>query len=159
MSKDKKEHDAKMNMNSNWYDLWMQQNKDFFASAEKNLHGMFEQGKQTKPEDHMQQINQWLETLKSQWQNSTLTEQQKAYENYWRMMSKMCSDASDMMVKQWMQRSQQNNPVNSIRELYDLWLNCCNEIYTKGMHSKSYQDAYGELMNATIHFWKSVMQK
>lgn len=157
MSKGKK--DSKLNFDANWYDLWMKQSKDFFESANKNLSGMFDKTPKPNPEDHMEQINNWLDALKSQWQYASLNEQQKAYENYWKMMFKMCSDASDMMVQQWIQRSKSDNPVNNVRELYEMWLNCCNEVYNKGMHSKSFQDAYGEMMNATIHFWKSVLQK
>jgi hypothetical protein len=158
MSK-KKEQDEKINIDSNWYDLWTQQSKSFFESAEKNLKGVFDQGGTVKPEDHMQQINSWLDSLKNQWQGHGMMDQQKVYEHYGRMMNKMCTDATDMMMQQWMQRSHQSNPVQNVRELYELWLNCCNEVYSKGMHSKEFQDAYGDLMNATINFWKSMMQK
>jgi hypothetical protein len=157
MSKNKEENT--FDFNANWYELWMKQSKEFFDSADKNLKGMFTQGSQVNPEEHMKQINLWMETLKNQWQFTQLNEQQKAYENYWRMLSKMCTDASDMMLQQWTQRSKENNPIKNIRELYELWLACCNEIYTKAMHSKSYQEAYGEFMNAAIHFWKSALPK
>lgn len=149
----------KFEFNTNWYDLWMKQSKEFFDSAEKNLQGMFKPGVQVNPQEHMEQINSWINSLKHQWQFTKLNDQQKAYENYWNVMTKMCTDASDMMMKQWMQRSKDNNPVRSVRDLYELWLNCCNEVYRSAMHSKSYQEAYGEFMNAAIHFWKSSLPK
>jgi len=151
--------ETKFDFNTNWYELWTQQSKEFFESAEKNLKGLFTQEAKINPEEHIEQINKWLETLKKHWQFTALNEQQKIHENYWKIMAKMCSDASDMMVKQWIQRGKENHPIENIRELYELWLNCCNEIYTKAMHSKSYQEAYGEFMNAAMHFWKSAQPK
>lgn len=140
-----------------WYDLWMKQSKEFFESANNNLKNMFDQEKESylNPEEHIKQIQEWLETLKNQWQFIQLNEQQKAYETYWKMMNKMCAEASDMMLSEWMKKTREHQPIKNIHELYELWLNCCNEIYTKAMHSKSYQEAYGEFMNAALKFWKS----
>lgn len=154
MDKDK---NKKFDFNTNWYDLWMKQSKEFFESANQNLQGMFAQGNYANPEDHLKQINDWLNSLKSQWQFMQLNEQQKAYENYWKFMAKMCSDASDRMLNQWIKRSQEQRPVKDIRELYELWLNCCNEVYEKAMQSKSYQEAYSEFMKAALKFWKSTI--
>lgn len=145
--------------NTNWYEMWMKQSKDFYSSADSNLKDMFSKGAFEKPEDHLKQINKWIETLKSQWEFSQLTSEQKMYQTYVKMMGKMCSDASDMMVEQWIKRSHEENPVKSIRELYELWLNCCHEVYQKSLQSKAYQDVYGELMNGAFKFWKETMPK
>jgi hypothetical protein len=111
------------------------------------------------PEDHMKVIHQWSENLKKQWNMTQLTEQQKVYENYWKMVHKMYVDAADMLVQQWTQRTKENNPVQNTHDLYSLWLQCCNTIYKQAMHSHSYQEAYGDMMNATINFWKSALPK
>ncbi len=145
--------------NTEWYELWMKQSKTFFDITEKNLKNLFEKGGNLHPEDHMKEINVWLENLKKSWQWQPIEEQQKAYENYSKMMSKMWIDASDMLMQQWMLRTKEKQPIHSMRELYELWLNCCHEVYTKAMHSKSYQEAYGEFMNAAVHFWKSALSK
>lgn len=150
---------AHFDFNTNWYDLWMKQSKDFFTSADDNLKDMFSKGTYANPQDHLEQINEWLEKLKHQWEFTQLTEEQKVYQTYWKTMSKMCSDASDMMVEQWIKRSQEKNPIKTVHELYELWLNCCHEIYQKSVKSKAYQDAYGEFMNAAFKFWKSAMPK
>lgn len=144
---------------NNWYDLWMKQSKEFFDSAEKNLKGMFNPEAYANPQDHIKQINEWLDTMRNKWQVNQLNEQQKAFENYWKIMFKMFNEASDKMVNLWMQRSTGNNPVKNVRELYELWLNCCNEVYKNAMQSKSYQETYGEFMNAAIHYWKSTLPK
>jgi len=154
MTKDKNKFD----FDANWYEVWMKQTKAFFDSAESNS-GLFTPEAKLKPEDYLDQMNAWVETLKAQWKLTELHEQQKAQEKYWKEMSSMCMEAADLMVKQWMQRAKEHNPVKNVRELYELWLNCCNEVYAKAMHTKSYQDAYGEFMNAAIHHWKSVLHK
>lgn len=145
--------------NRNWYELWMNQSKAFFESADKNLKDVFGQGAGANPEEHLKQIQQWLETLKNQWQVTQLTEQQKHYAEYWKTMSKMCSDANDMLLNQWIKRTREKHPIQNTHELYELWLNCCSEVYQKAMHSKSYQDAYGEFMNAALQFWKNAIPK
>jgi hypothetical protein len=144
---------------TNWYSLWMEQSKEFFSSAEKNLQGLFSKPSFANPEDHMEQIQNWMSMLKHQWEFPHLTEAQKAYEAYWKMMAKMCNEASDMLLQQWIKRFHQDNPVKNIQELYELWLSCCHEVYQRSMHSKSFQDAYGEFMNAALKFWKSAIPK
>jgi Poly(R)-hydroxyalkanoic acid synthase subunit (PHA_synth_III_E) len=149
----------KFDFNTNWYDLWMKQSKEFFDSADKNLKDVFGHGAAANPEDHLKQIQQWLETLKNQWQFAQLNEQQRAYETYWKSMMKMCSDASDKMLSEWIKRSHDNNPIKNVQELYELWLNCCHEVYQKAMHTKSHQEVYGEMMDAALKFWKSAIPK
>lgn len=148
--------DNEFDFNTNWYELWMKQSKNFFETANENLKDMFEKSKYVNPEDHLKQINQWLEMLKNQWQFIQFTEEQKRYQSQW---MEMCSDASDLMLKQWIKRAQEDNPVKNIRELYELWLNCCHEIYQKLLQSKAYQEPYGEFMNAAMKFWKLSMPK
>lgn len=144
---------------NNWYELWMKQSKEFFETADKNLKDLFNKGAFVNPEDHLKQIQEWMDTLKNQWQFNQLNDQQKAFENYWKTMMKMCNDASDMMLQEWIRRSRDQHPVKSIHELYELWLNCCHEIYQKSTHSKTYQETYGEFMNAAMKYWKSTMPK
>ena len=139
----------------NWYDLWMKQSKYFYESADKHLKDMFAKGALGNPEDHLKQVNEWLETLKKQWQFANLSEEQKAFANYWQTMSKMCSDGADLMMQQWIKRFQDKDPIKNTHELYELWLSCCHEVYQKSLQTKSYQDTYGEFMNTAMKFWKS----
>ena len=151
--------DSKPQFDPEWYELWMKQTKDFFDTANKSLKDLFAQGSPVDPQQHLKQIDEWLDSLKAQWQSTQLTTDQKAYEAYWKMMSKMYMEATDLMLAQWIKRTQDHQPVTSIRELYDLWLNSCHQVYQKSLQSKSYQDVYGELMNATLKFWKSAIPK
>src|SRR3990167_3704122 len=145
--------------NTNWYELWMKQSRDFFDSAQKNLKDIFSQDSLVNPEEHLNQINQWLETLKRQWEFSQLTEEQKAYQIYWNAIAKLCNEASELMMNQWIKRTHEDNPIKSVRELYALWLDCCHEVYQRALRSQEYQANYGELMNAAFKFWQSALSK
>lgn len=149
----------KFDFNIGWYELWMKQSKEFFETADKNLKDMFSKGTPVNPEEHMKQIRQWLDSLKNQWEFIQLSDDQKAMQTYWKNMTKMCLDASDKMLEEWIKRSREKDPVKSVRELYEIWLNCCHEVYQKSLQSKTYQDAYGEFMNAAFKFWKAGMPK
>ena len=139
--------------NINWYELWMQQSKIFFETTEQYLKDFFEKGKSISPEDHLKQVNEWLEILKKQWEIHLLTEKQKTYQTYWNMMSKLYGEASDLMLNEWIKRTKAETPIQSTRALYELWLHCCNEVYQKAMNSKDYQTAWGQWLNGALQFW------
>lgn len=142
-----------------WYQLWMEQSKNFLSSADENLKGIFEKSTAVNPEEHLKQIHAWLESLKQQWNFAQLSEEQKAYTNYWQQMSAMYQEASEKIVEEWIKRFKSGDPIKNTHELYELWLKCCHEIYQKSLHTKTYQEAYGEFMNAAMKFWKSSMPK
>jgi hypothetical protein len=149
----------KFDFSTDWYELWMKQSKEFFETAEKNFKGSIDQGSFPNPDEHMKQIQQWLDALKNQWQFVSLNEHQKVYEQYWKNMAKMCNDASLLMLEQWKKRTHEQKPIKDIYELYDLWLASCHEIYENAMRTKSYQEAYAEFMKAALKFWKSAAPK
>lgn len=143
---------------SAWLDFWSNQSKEFFASAEKNLQA-FTGNPMFNPEENKKQIQDWLETLKTQWQNAQFTAQQEAQAAYFKSLNKMCIEASEVMVQTWMKRSKDNDPIKNIRELYELWLNCCHDIYQRSLRTKSYQNAYIDFMNETFKFWQAYNPK
>lgn len=151
------EKESKTDTHTNWYELWMKQSKDFFDSANKNLSNIFTKNAKVNPEEQLKQINQWLEAMKTQWEFSQLTEEQKVYATYWKTMSKMYQDASDLLLVEWIKRTREKNPVSSVRELYEMWLRCCQEIHEKSLRTKSYQESYGEFMSTAFKFWKNYM--
>ena|SRR3990167_10455630 len=144
---------------TDWYALWMKQSKIFFDTANENLQDIFTTEKLIRPEEHLAQIQNWMENLNRQWGVHQPADDQEAYQAYWRMMARMCNDASALLLDQWMQRSREDNPIKTIRELYELWLSCCHDVYQRSVRSKNYQDMYGDLMNASIKFWQSVTPK
>ncbi len=145
--------------NQNLYDMWMEQTKQFFNSADNNLQGLFSKNAFVDPQEHMQQIQKWLDTLQSQWNVMNLNQQQMPLQKYWKAMAEMSTEASELMLKEWIKRTKDDKPIKDVRELYDLWLSCCHEIYAKKIHQPDYQEMYGEFMNAAMTFWKTMMPK
>lgn len=152
MNKEDRSH-----FDANWYDLWMKQNKAFFESAEKNLKEMFESNEFAHPEEHLKQINAWLDTLKHQWDFSQLTKEQKVYQEYWKNMAALCTEASEKMVQEWMKRGSEHHPIKNINELYELWLHCCQNAFQQSLQKKAYQEAYSDFMNSALKIWKSTV--
>jgi hypothetical protein len=137
-----------------WYEQWMQQSKTFFESANANLGNVFTQGKTPNPEDHLTAIQQWLEMLKTQWSEAIPTNEQASGNMNWKVMSQMCQEAANMLLEQWIKRTKSQEPINNVRDLYELWLQCCQSVYQKSLRTESFQTAYGEWMNAALKWWR-----
>ena len=136
------------------YELWMQQSRDFFVTANESLKGLFANNRVVDPEEHFLHIQEWLENMKQQWQMVQATQEQQ---EYWNSMIKICVEGADMMLLEWGRLVRDDKPVHSIQELYQLWLNCCHEVYQKSLQTKSFQDTYGEFMNKAFRFWKNAV--
>lgn len=142
-------------MNSqNWYDMWMKQNQAFMTSAQSSLKDLFNQPGQVDPQANMKQIQEWMETLQSQWNTMNLTKEQEKFQQYWEQMAKMSSEAAELMLNEWVKRAKDDKPVQTIHELYELWLECCHEVYSKAMKTPDFQQVYGDFMNAAMQFWQ-----
>ena len=144
--------------NQDWYNLWMNQSKLFFDVSNTHLKDMFSQDNHFRPQNHVPEIQAWLETLKKQWQVPGIDEHLKKFPNYAQMMSKMYLQAADMLFQKWMLSGKEGQALNNIHELYTLWVDSCHQVYSKEMHTKSFQEAYGEFMNASMNFWKTAIQ-
>lgn len=140
---------------TDWYNIWMQQSKVFFDSANENLKNFFNQEKPFDPSAHMRQIENWLSELKKQWQMATWNMDMTSYSDYLTMMNKMMNDATDLMLKIWVKKTNAHEPINNVHDLYALWLNCCHDTYQKYMHSQDFQKAYGDFMNTLFKLWKA----
>lgn len=140
---------------TDWYNVWLKQSRTFYESANQHLQGMFDKNTEVNPEEHTKKIQVWLESLKKQSDFSQLTDNQKIFIDYWQGVAKTYNEACDMLLQEWIKRSKENDPVKNIKELYEMWLNCCQAIYQQSLQNQSYQNAYGEFMNAAMTFWKS----
>ncbi|OGT42721.1 MAG: hypothetical protein A3F42_06260 [Gammaproteobacteria bacterium RIFCSPHIGHO2_12_FULL_37_34] len=141
----------------NWHELWIKQSKTFFETVEKNFTYFFEKEKSIGLEEQLQLMRQCLDVFKQQWEFMQLTEEQKAHQVYLRLLKKMYNDACELLFDQWSNRLKQENPIQNMKELFDLWTHCCQATYQNTLHSQSFQEAYNEWMNAAIRFWESAM--
>ena len=74
-------------------------------------------------------------------------------------MSTMWSDAVKLLMFQWSKRAKEESSIQSIKELYELWLNCCHETYQKMLKTPSYQQMYKECMNEIFKYWEISLSK
>jgi hypothetical protein len=51
-----------------------------------------------------------------------------------------------------MERQEQDRPIDSARELYDLWIHACEMIYNEQVMTPEYSRVYGELVNALMAY-------
>lgn len=142
---------------NHWTELWMQQSKDFFETTNETIKNIFTKHSPVNPEEHLKQINQWLEQLKNQWRVIPFLGEQPPL--YWKMIANMYDQAANLTLERWIKRSREKNPINTINELYELWLNCCREECLKATESKAYQEAYAEFMKSTLQFWERTLSK
>lgn len=136
------------------YELWMEQSKDFFSTSDKYLKSLFAEHKTVNPEEHLEHIQTWMNMMKQQWQMAQAAHE---YKDYWNTMTHICNDAADLMLEEWRRSMRDKEPVQNIQELYQLWLNCCHEIYQRSVHTQAFQDSYGEFMNRAFYFWKNAV--
>ena len=144
---------------ADWYSLLIKQSKTFFGATEKNFNGLFTKEPSLGVDEQLQLMRQCLDIFRKQWEFVQLTEEQKAHQVYLRLLKKMYNDACELMFDQWSHRLKQENPIQNINELFDLWLHCCQATYQTTLHSASFQEAYQEWMNAALQFWQSAMPK
>lgn len=150
--------ESKQDFNTDWYKIWMQQSKEFFDITEKNLKGLFDKNDFVDPEKHREKIDEWLNALKRHWE-FPLMQEQNSFQAYWLTIGKMYNEASELLLKEWIKRAHGDYPVKNFRDLYELWLNCCHEVYQRTLQSKAYQEVYGDFMNAALKFWQATMPK
>lgn len=138
-----------------YYETWANQSKDFFNSANHYLTDLFSGQNYKKPEDYLSNIQGWADHMKTQWAHFYPTEEQKMFSGFLKNMNQVHHDAIDRMIDEWMLKAKQNDPIKNTRDLYELWLNCCDEIYKKSIQSKTYQKSYHDMIQNMFEYWKT----
>jgi hypothetical protein len=151
--------ESQKDMYQEWYELWTKQSKAFFDSANENLQHLFSNHSQLKPEDQFEKMQEWLNQLKQQWQKQAFSSDQKNTAAYWSSTLQMFNEAAEQMLQKWAERQHNNDSIKNVHDLYELWLNCCHEVYQKSLKTSSYQETYTNLMNQALQYWKNFIPK
>lgn len=77
---------------------------------------------------------------------------QRTMQSYMQFFSGMGLKAVDRMRGAVVQRFQEDKPVESARALYDLWVGCCEDVYSQEVSSEEYAKVHGELVNSLMAF-------
>ena len=68
------------------------------------------------------------------------------------VLTRVQSEALALLEEKVRERAQTAKPIASFRDLYDLWVDCGEQVYAKVAHSESYSRLQAELGNATMRF-------
>jgi class III poly(R)-hydroxyalkanoic acid synthase PhaE subunit len=73
-----------------------------------------------------------------------------ALQKYTQIYSKAGIDTLERLSKKIIDRAEKGGEIKSLREIYDLWVDCCEEAYNDIVFTEEYQDAYGSLVNTLM---------
>jgi polyhydroxyalkanoate synthase subunit PhaE len=91
-----------------------------------------------------------------------LLDYERALQEYTQLLSKAGIDTLERLSKKVIDRAKKGGEIKSLREIYDLWVDCCEEAYNDIVFTEEYQDAYGHLINALMalkHHGQSMMDE
>ncbi|HEY4366428.1 MAG TPA: poly(R)-hydroxyalkanoic acid synthase subunit PhaE [Steroidobacteraceae bacterium] len=86
----------------------------------------------------------WRELLAAQAECQRLEQELRA------VLAGVQADALDLLRERLHEREQQQRPLTQYRELYDLWVECGEQVYAKVAHSAAYAKLQAELGNAAM---------
>lgn len=111
---------------------------------------------------HHERLNQFLSapglgyTREEQAQYQKLArlalDYQRALQDYSQFFSGLGLKASERMRTLLKARQDENRPVESARELYDLWISACEQTYNEQVMSDEYAHQHGQLVNALMAY-------
>ena len=79
-----------------------------------------------------------------------LGEYQQVSSEYQTVMNKVGVDALEAMRLRILEMSQQGKEMNSLREIYDLWVDCNEKAYAELVYTDEYSELYGRLTNTFL---------
>ncbi len=77
-------------------------------------------------------------------------EYQQVASEYNTQMNKVGVEALESMRLRILQMSEQGETINSLREVYDLWVDCNEKAYAELVYTDEYSELYGRLTNASL---------
>lgn len=75
---------------------------------------------------------------------------QRLEQEFAAVMRRVQADALNLLEQRIQGRHEQGSPVQGFRELYDLWVECSEEVFRTVAHSPAYGHLQGEIGNATL---------
>lgn len=79
-----------------------------------------------------------------------LAEYQQVSNEYNAVMNKVGVEALEAMRVRIIQMAEQDKQINSLREIYDLWVDCNESAYAQLVYTDEYSELYGRLTNALL---------
>ena len=77
-------------------------------------------------------------------------EYQQVFNEYNAEMSKVGVEALQALRLRILEMAEQGKEINSLREIYDLWVDCNEKAYTECVYTDEYSELYGRLTNTLL---------
>ncbi len=75
---------------------------------------------------------------------------QKALQEYSQAHGRLGVDALERLAAKIIERAEQGQEINTLREIYDLWVDCGKEAYSAFVFTEDYANIYARLVNAQM---------
>ena len=75
---------------------------------------------------------------------------QRANQEYNTAHHRVGKETIERLMQQMIDLSETGGSLNSMREVYDLWIDCAEEAYADFAYSDEYQDVYGRMINSLM---------
>ncbi len=75
---------------------------------------------------------------------------QRALQEFVQTHGRLGADTIERFSKKLMERAEQGNEITTLREVYDLWVDCGEEAYSAFAFTDEFAEAYAGLVNATV---------
>ncbi|MGH8533912.1 MAG: class III poly(R)-hydroxyalkanoic acid synthase subunit PhaE, partial [Gammaproteobacteria bacterium] len=75
---------------------------------------------------------------------------QKALQEYSQAHGRLGVDALERLAAKIIEHAEQDQEINTLREVYDLWVDCGEEAYSAFVFTEEYADVYARLVNALM---------
>jgi class III poly(R)-hydroxyalkanoic acid synthase PhaE subunit len=77
-------------------------------------------------------------------------EYQRAFQAFQALSNQVNVQALDLLHKRLLERGATQKPIESMRDLYVLWVDCCEEVNAGFVRGKEYQQANSRMVNALV---------
>lgn len=91
--------------------------------------------------EHQEQLQEGLQLF---------NEYQKVSQKYNAAMNNVCIRAFDAMRDKIIDMARKGEEITSLRQIYDLWIDCNEESYAEYVYSDEYSELYGRLTNSLM---------
>lgn len=103
---------------------------------------------------------EWQE--QAQHMGRMLLDYDKALQDYLRLHGKLGTDALERLSSKLMELTEKGGEIKSLRQIYDLWVDCGEEAYNELVFTEEYSEVYGHLVNSLMalkHHSQGVMDE
>jgi hypothetical protein len=84
------------------------------------------------------------------WSSAAWQAYQQTQNQYLRLLQRTASEALDLMEQRLSESAASGRDIDSLRELYNLWVDCNEESYGRMLRNAEYSELSGRLLNALL---------